>query len=261
MKDGSGTHVCIQESPAPNPAERAAEAEEVCRAKTEFLSRVSHEMLTPMNAIMGMAQIAKISGGPSATMDCVDEIGRASKQLLRMIHDLLDMSDLTRGGFRLCDSVFSVDAMLESILKEARGKAAEKGQTILYAPDPQIPAALVGDEKRLAQALANLLANAVKFTPEGGEIRLSVWLLSSEGDKAVLQIEVADNGIGIPAEMQNAIFRTFEQADGGAARKHGGVGLGLSLSKHIAEMMGGEIRIESKPGQGAKVSFTCKLGL
>ena len=233
------------------------------RAKSEFLARMSHEMRTPMNAIMGMLQIAKISGEQNKVKECFDEIYTASRQLLALIDDVLDVSGMEYGTFKLVNSCFNVNAMFNDALYTARCNAAVKQQELVSHIDQSMPVSLVGDEKRLKQVIENLLANAVKFTPEYGKISFSAFLCDQDNvqncDFVTLQIEVVDNGIGIPEEQQGEIFKIFEQVDGSFTRKHGGIGLGLPLSGRIAEMMGGKISVESELGKGSKFTFTCKL--
>ena len=235
-------------------------AEHSSRAKSEFLARMSHEMRTPMNAIMGMLQIAKMRGIPPNIKEYYDEIDTASRHLLRMIDDVLDISGMEYGMFKLNDSDFDAGAMFGDVLQTAGRNASTKQQAFVSDVDPAIPAFLNGDEKRLKQVMTTLLANAVKFTQEHGEIRFRARVAEKEdAEKLTLRIEVADNGIGISEEQQQNLFQIFEQADGSNTRKHGGIGIGLALSKRIVEMMGGDIWVESEPGKGAKFTFTCKI--
>jgi signal transduction histidine kinase len=229
------------------------------RAKSEFMARMSHEMRTPMNAIMGMTRLAQMkSSGPEKINNCLDKINDASGQLLRLIDDVLDISGMEHDIFKLAASSFSFRTMFQGILKDMVIYADKKQQSIDYAIDQSIPEPLIGDEKRLGQVIANLLANAVKFTPERGEIRFAACALGEDNGVATLQIEVADNGIGISKEQQSEIFTIFEQADGSLSRKYGGIGLGLPLSRRIIEMMGGKIWVDSELGKGSKFTFTCK---
>ena len=233
--------------------------QEASRAKSDFLSRMSHEMRTPMNAIMGITQIAKTSCDPGETLDYLNRIEVSSRELLRLIDDVLDITSVEYDTFKLVASVFEFNAMIRDILQMISRSATEKRLTFAYDISPSIPARLIGDEKRLKQAVINLLANAVKFTQENGKVRLAIQRIEAFGENITLQFEVSDTGIGIPKEKHNEIFYLFEQADGGLTRKHGGIGIGLPLSKRIIEMMGGELRLESEPGKGSTFTFTCKL--
>ena len=242
------------------------EAEEANRAKSEFLSNMSHEMLTPMNAIIGMAQIARMSGLPGNSLDCINEIEKASRHLLELIKGLLDVSDKKGIVFELVESAFSFSDMFRKVLDEVRPFAANKHQALSHDIDPLIPIMLFGDEGRLSQVIAHLISNAIKFTPEYGEVAISACLFSDANDNnddnngiITLQIEVADDGVGISKRQQESIFSIFEQVDNAVVRKHGGVGLGLPLSRRIIEMMGGRIWVKSELGKGSIFTFTCKL--
>ncbi|MDR2531276.1 MAG: PAS domain-containing protein [Oscillospiraceae bacterium] len=235
------------------------EAQEANRSKSEFLSRMSHEMLTPMNAIIGMTQIAKKKSTTEIQSKFLDEINTASLHLLQLIKDLLDISGRKDGVFILAESAFSFSLMIENIIKETAADFAKKQQTFTYDVDPAIPASLTGDEKRLSQIIVYLLSNAIKFTSERGEIHFSACVVNEDNGAVILQIIVADNGIGIKKEHQVHIFNVFEQVDGSNTRKYGGAGLGLPMARRIVEMMGGKIWVDSDLDKGAKFTFTCKL--
>ena len=235
------------------------QAEHLSRAKSEFLSRMSHEMLTPMNAIMGMMQIVMMRSLPDHIKESMDEMDTASQNLLKLINDVLDVSGMEYGSFTLSESVFDFNEMVKDVLQELGYNASAKHQTFYSSIAPEIPASLTGDEKRLKQVIFNLLGNAVKFTPEHGEIDFKARVLNEDNEMITLQIEVDDNGIGISDEQKNSLFDIFEQVDGGYKRKHGGIGIGLALSKRVIEMMDGNIWVESELKQGAKFTFTCKL--
>ena len=234
-------------------------AEHSSRAKSDFLSRMSHEMLTPMNAVMGLTEVIKIKGLPDNLKEFFDEIANASNELLRLIKEVLDMSGVEYGVFKLADSVFDIGTMVRDILHTTEIHASEKHQVFRTKIDPVLPVSLIGDERRLKQVLTTLLANAIKFTPEQGEISFSVRVLDTDGEIVTLQFEIDDNGIGIPKEYQSRVFDLFEQADGGMTRKHGGIGIGLALSKRIIELMGGTIWVDSEPNEGSTFTFTCQL--
>ena len=231
-------------------------AEHSSRAKSEFLSRMSHEMLTPMNTVIGMLQVIKIKGVPENIKSCINQINSASTHLLEMINDVLDVTGMEYGVFKLGEATFDVKSTIRGILETVEYNADQKKQTLTTMIDPSIPSYLLGDEKRLKQVISNLLANAVKFTPDNGEIYFSAKCAEEKNDSVVLRFEVKDNGIGISEDQQKALFTMFEQVDGGLTRKHSGIGIGLALSKRIIEMMGGEIWIESELDKGAKFSFT-----
>jgi len=234
------------------------QAERSSRAKSEFLSRMSHELLTPMNAIMGMMQIAAKKDSLDDVRYYLEEIGDASRHMVRMIKNVLDVSG--RGNtITFEDKEFKFNSMLEYVLGRIVPETEKKQQTFDIEISGSVPKSLVGDEKRIAQVMIHLLTNASKFTPDNGDIRLYVNKADENDEGITLKIIVTDNGIGIDEEHQKVLFDIFEQIDGGLARKKGGVGVGLALSKLIVEMMGGQIWIESALGEGTKASFTCKV--
>ena len=233
-------------------------AEKSSYAKSEFLSRMSHEMRTPMNAIIGMTTIARTAHDLQKKEYCLEKIDDASKHLLGVINDILDMSKIEANKFELSFMDFNFEKMLLRTLNVVNFRIEEKGQTLIINIDPNIPQSIISDEQRLTQVVTNLLSNAIKFTPEKGTITLSATLDHEEGDCCVLRITVSDTGIGISKAHQEKLFRSFEQADGGIARKFGGTGLGLAISKSIVEMMGGTISVSSEEGMGATFAFTIK---
>ncbi|MCL2815971.1 MAG: response regulator [Oscillospiraceae bacterium] len=233
-------------------------AEKTSRQKSEFLSRMSHEMRTPMNAIMGMTALAKSAGNTEKRDDMLDKINSASGQLLKLIDDVLDMSDIEDNKLRLSCSEFSFAVMIRDILNKADPDIRKKQQSLTTDIDPSIPDTLLGDEKRLTQVILNLLSNAIKFTPEQRSIQINAFVREVAEETLIMQIEMIDNGIGMSKEQQESLFVPFEQADGGISRKYGGVGLGLAIAHHIVGLMGGEIWVESELGKGSKFMFTIK---
>ena len=234
------------------------QAEQSSVAKSEFLSRMSHEMRTPLNAIIGMTNIAKSSPDIGKKEYCLDKIDDASKHLLGVINDILDMSKIEANKFELSFTEFNFEKMLLRIINVVNFRVDEKNQNLIIHVDPDVPAHIITDEQSLAQVIANLLSNAVKFTPERGTISVVVSKLDEKNGLCTLQIEVTDSGIGIAREQLGKLFRSFEQADGGIARKFGGTGLGLAISKSIVEMMGGSIWAESEEDNGSSFFFTIK---
>jgi signal transduction histidine kinase/DNA-binding response OmpR family regulator len=236
------------------------EAQRANFAKSEFLARMSHEMRTPMNAIIGMTTIAKSSFADMEKKDyCLGKIAGASRHLLGVINDILDMSKIEANKFELFPEEFSFEKMLQKVIDIITFRAEEKQQKLIVRIDQNMPRNLIGDEQRLAQVIANLLSNAVKFTPEGGSVHCDARL-EGKDDNGVctLRISIKDSGIGISKEHQAKLFSSFSQADGGVARKFGGTGLGLAISKTIVEMMEGTIWLESELGQGASFIFTIR---
>jgi len=232
-------------------------AEHLSRAKSEFLSRMSHEMRTPLNTIMGMTQLAKLQ--PAYAINYVDEIDTASNEMLLLINDILDVSDMETGVFKLGEAEFDIAEMFNNILKQLSQKMSIKNQKLHVTIDSDIPRMVIGDKKHLKQVISNLFTNAVKFTPECGEIHFAATVLRVSDSIVVLQIEVGDTGIGIAPEHIGSLFEIFEQGDGSNTREYGGVGIGLPLSKRIIEMMNGRIWVESQLGKGTTFVFTCEM--
>jgi signal transduction histidine kinase/DNA-binding response OmpR family regulator len=241
---------------AQQEAERARRlAEQSTRAKSDFLSRMSHEMRTPMNAIIGMTTIARASNDPGRKEYCLEKINEASVHLLGVINDILDMSKIEANKFELSESEFNFEKMLNRVTNVVNFRVGEKHQNLLVEMDSSMPENIVSDEQRLAQVITNLLSNAVKFTPDGGNITMRAQKLAVDGDIYTIRITVEDTGIGISPEQQQRLFSSFEQADGSISRKFGGTGLGLAISKKIVELMGGSIWIESELGKGSAFIF------
>ncbi|MDR0651871.1 MAG: response regulator, partial [Synergistaceae bacterium] len=231
-------------------------AETASRAKSDFLANMSHEIRTPMNAIIGMTTIAQASGDIKRKDYCLGKINNASTHLLGVINDILDMSKIEANKFEISLAEFNIEKMLERVANVINFKVEEKHQIFNVQVDPRIPAALIGDDQRLAQVVTNLLSNSVKFTPEGGRITMDAHFVSENNDICVIRISVTDTGIGISPGQTSKLFNSFKQADNGISRKFGGTGLGLAISKRIVEMMGGNIWVESEPGRGSTFAFT-----
>ncbi|MDR0502522.1 MAG: response regulator, partial [Treponema sp.] len=226
------------------------QAEYISRAKSEFLSRMSHEMRTPLNAILGILQIFDIMGIPDNIRENCNVMKDEAHILLRLIENVLDVSDMEYGAFKLSEKNFNFFSMIKEVLKETEKSVSKKNQKFDCNIDPLIPPALKGDEKRLKQVIGTLLDNAIKFTPNNGEIFLNICVTDDENGIITLQVKITDNGIGIAKDQQDNIFSLFEQADTGLTRKYSGIGIGLAFSKHIIEMMDGNIRVESELGHG-----------
>ena len=243
-----------------NPLRKTMESLEIAsQAKSDFLSNMSHEMRTPMNAIIGMATIGKKSKEMSRKDYALNKIENASTHLLRIINDVLDMSKIEADKLELSNVDFCFDEMLQGIVTVINFSVEEKHQTFSIQEDSNLPYHIIGDDQRLAQVIMNLLSNAVKFTPDGGQINLNISLVCENDGFCELMVEVSDTGIGISPEEQTRLFRAFEQAESGTSRKFGGTGLGLSISKRIVELMAGNIWVESEPGKGSRFIFTVKV--
>ncbi|MCL2878762.1 MAG: ATP-binding protein, partial [Treponema sp.] len=229
------------------------------RAKSNFLSNMSHEMRTPLNAIIGMTIIGKKSNEIERKNYCLSRIEDASTHLLGVINDILDMSKIEASKFALSNADFNFEKMLTRIVNVVNFRIEEKRQKFSIYIDRDIPDFLTGDDQRLAQVITNLVGNAVKFTPEDGAISVTASHIDEKDGVCMLQITISDNGIGISHEQQKRLFQSFEQAENSTSRQFGGTGLGLAISKSIVEMMGGTIWIESEIGKGATFAFTVQM--
>jgi len=235
---------------------RLEAAESASRAKSEFLSNMSHEMRTPLNAIIGMTTIGNRASDIEGKTHALNKIGDASSHLLGMVNDILDMAKIEANKLELLPVEFNFERMLEKVLTVVHFRADEKQQVLSINLDEAIPRMVIGDDQRFSQVLINLLWNAVKFTPEGGKIHLDLAVAWKTEELYELRVEITDNGIGISKEQQKKLFGVFEQADSETSRIYGGTGLGLTIAKRIVEMMKGKIWVESDIGKGAKFVFT-----
>jgi len=229
------------------------------RAKSDFLANMSHEIRTPMNAIIGMVSIGKSATDLRRKDYCLTKINDASTHLLGVINDVLDMSKIEAGKLELSSVEFDFEKMIHRVASIISFRTEDKKQQFVVRLGSDIPESLIGDDQRLAQVIANLLGNAVKFTPENGSITLNAQLLDESADgECTILVKVIDDGIGVSPEQQARLFKPFAQVRTDTTREYGGTGLGLSISRSIVEMMSGNIWVESELGKGSTFSFTFK---
>jgi signal transduction histidine kinase len=243
-------------------AARAA-AETANRAKTEFLANMSHEIRTPMTAIVGYAELLRDeiikAELPGAPVEFVDAILNNTGHLLGLLNDILDMSKIESGMLEVERIRCNPWELVHNVAAMMRAPAKTKGLTLSIEHAGPIPETIETDSLRLRQILANLVGNAIKFTPSGG-VHLSVQLLRDNPEQALLRIEVNDTGIGMSEETVGKLFDRFSQADSSTTRQYGGSGLGLAISKRLANMLGGDITVESAPGRGSRFTVTVQTG-
>ena len=236
------------------------QADSASSAKGLFLSHMSHEIRTPLNAIIGMISIGMRTDDIDKKNYSFERADSASKHLLGIINDILDMSKIEANKFELSYGELSFEKMLTNIVNVVNVRVEEKRQNLVINLSGEIPDYVESDELHLSQVITNLLTNAIKFTPDGGTITLDIMKTEETGSEVMLRVEVTDTGIGISKEQQERLFTSFNQADAGITKRFGGTGLGLAISKRIVELMGGRIWIESELGSGAKFIFTMKAG-
>jgi len=234
------------------------EAKEANLTKREFFANVSHELRTPLNGILGMSHMLLETNLNNIQKDYTQTILISSEILLNLINDILDFSKIEAGKLELEETEFDLSQTLYEVLDILSSKANEKKIELLLKYEPSLPNSLKGDPNRLKQILLNLGSNAIKFT-EKGKVIIEVKLVKSTKNHSILKFEISDTGIGIPDDKIKLLFNPFTQADASTNRKFGGTGLGLSISKKLAEMMNGEIGVDSTPGEGSTFWFTAKF--
>jgi PAS domain S-box-containing protein len=230
-------------------------------AKSQFLANMSHEIRTPMNGMLGMLQLLEMTPLSQEQRKFIHISKSSADSLLALINDILDYSKIEAGKLNLEKIPFSLNETIRNIRDLFHPSALKKGLAMEFHEDPDVPDLLIGDPYRFRQVLSNLIGNAIKFTSKGRIDIFSKNLGGLSECKAELEFVVTDTGMGIPKDKMNILFKSFSQVDGSDTRKFGGTGLGLAISKNLAEMMGGDIRVESEEGEGSSFRFTCVFDL
>ncbi|GHU80069.1 hypothetical protein FACS1894191_4410 [Clostridia bacterium] len=229
------------------------------KAKSEFLSRVSHELRTPLNAISGLAKLGSSDKSLEESAARFEKIVSSSAHLSNIINDVLEMSRMESGKTEIRVAPFNIFAVAEECANMISGRAEENNVELVSHVAPEIPAHLLGDEFRIKQVILNLLSNAVKFT-ENGRVSLEIVYAEKTDSGCLLTFSLTDTGIGMSEEFLGKIFTPFEQEDSFLSRRYVGTGLGLSISHNLVELMGGEMKVESKLGEGSRFSFSILFG-
>ena len=240
-------------------AKAKAMAENAARVKSDFVANMSHEIRTPMNAVLGFTHLALQTPLSDKQRDYLQKVQASGRLLLGIVNDILDFSKIEAGKLGIERVEFALEKVIDHVTGVMADKAAAQGLELIIQISPEVPPNLLGDPMRIGQILINYLNNALKFT-EQGEIAIAIQVAGRSADDLLIRFEVSDTGIGIAPEQRDRLFKSFEQADTSTTRKYGGTGLGLAISKRLAEMMGGEVGVDSTLGHGSTFWFTAQLG-
>ena len=232
----------------------AVRAAQASKTKSEFLANMSHEIRTPLNAILGFIDLLKEKEEDKEKLKYIETVQSSSNTLLGIINDILDFSKIESGNLSIDKVDFNVDAEFNTLVELFRAKASEKSVNLTLIMDDHMPSALHSDPLRIKQVIANLLSNALKFTPRNGKVELHIGYSNKQ-----LTVSVKDSGIGVPKDKQKLIFKAFSQAESSTTRKYGGTGLGLSISSRLISMLGGKLILKSEVGKGSTFSFAINV--
>ena len=235
-----------------------AKASEVAELKSQFLANINHEIRTPINGILGMVNLLTDSELNAEQQECIDMLRSSSDWLVKVMNDILDVSQLGSGKARIERRMFDPRILMEELSTVYRSRAHAKGLKFYSTVTPAVPRRVSGDTGKVRQVLDQLLGNAVKFT-ESGRVSLSAELLHETCDALTVRFAVEDTGIGITEEQRSRLFEPFVQGDGSLTRRYGGTGIGLTLSKKLVELQGGELGLDDRPGGGTTAWFTATL--
>ncbi len=235
-------------------------ARDASRAKSEFVSNMSHEIRTPMHSIIGLTHLVRQLPLDERQADYMDKLDVSARHLLRLVDDILDFSKIEAGKLEIERTIFNLKGMFRALAAQFEDNAARKGIRLNFQVDLRLPDTLLGDPARINQVLLNFVSNAIKFS-DAGDIHVSAGLAGEAPDGILLRVAVTDAGVGLDDAQRERIFTAFEQGDGSITRRYGGTGLGLAISKQLIGMMGGEVGVDSRRGEGSTFWFTLPLGV